>query len=123
MQYLDVDPKSVLCVFFKQGLCTKGKKCKFSHDLSVQQKTAKKNLYVDSRDLKNEFDALAETNENWDEDKLNEVAEKKHGEKDRKRPNQTEIICKYFLDAVENNKYGWFWVFIFYFEALLKLWF
>ncbi len=18
-------------------------------------------------------------------------------------------ICKYFLDAVENNKYGWFW--------------
>lgn len=19
-------------------------------------------------------------------------------------------VCKYFLDAIENNKYGWFWV-------------
>ncbi|KAI6202895.1 hypothetical protein M3Y94_00493600 [Aphelenchoides besseyi] len=106
----DVDPKSVLCVFFKQGLCTKGKKCKFSHDLAVQQKTAKRNLYVDSRDLKGDDEEKAkETNENWDEKQLGEVAEKKHGEKDRKRPNQTEIVCKYFIDAVENSKYGWFW--------------
>lgn len=103
----DVDPKSVLCVFFKQGLCTKGKKCKFSHDLAVQQKTAKRNLYVDSRDLKKEEEE--ETNANWDEKQLNDVAEKKHGEKDKKRPNQTTIVCKYFLDAVENAKYGWFW--------------
>ena len=100
----DVDPKSILCIFFKQGLCTKGNKCKFSHDLSTQQKTAKKNLYVDSRELDKE-----ETNENWDERTLQDVAEKKHGEKDRKRPNQTDIVCKYFLDAVENSKYGWFW--------------
>ncbi|KAL3087697.1 hypothetical protein niasHS_008675 [Heterodera schachtii] len=102
----DVDPKSVLCVFFKQGLCTKGNKCKFSHDLSIQQKTMKKNLYVDSRDLGDKKD---ETNENWDEKTLQDVAEKKHGEKDRKRPNQTDILCKYFLEAVENSKYGWFW--------------
>jgi hypothetical protein len=30
--------------------------------------------------------------DNWDETKLNEVAEKKHGETDRQRPNQTEIV-------------------------------
>lgn len=32
------DPKSVVCAFFKQGTCTKGDKCKFSHDLSVENK-------------------------------------------------------------------------------------
>merc|ERR1719210_762108 len=32
---------------------------------------------------------------------------KKHGSE---KSNQTDIICKYFLDALENSKYGWFWV-------------
>ncbi|KAH3684366.1 hypothetical protein WICPIJ_004662, partial [Wickerhamomyces pijperi] len=30
-----VDPKSILCEFFKAGACTRGKNCKFSHDLTV----------------------------------------------------------------------------------------
>lgn len=45
-----VDPKSVLCMFFKQGLCTKGDKCKFSHDLSVEAKAEKRSIYFDERD-------------------------------------------------------------------------
>lgn len=45
-----VDPKSVLCAFFKQGQCTKGDKCKFSHDLSLERKCEKRSLYVDGRD-------------------------------------------------------------------------
>ena len=47
---LGADPKSVLCEFFKQGLCTKGDKCKFSHDLNLERKSEKRSMYVDMRD-------------------------------------------------------------------------
>uniref|UniRef100_A0A2P2K2T8 Zinc finger CCCH domain-containing protein 11 n=1 Tax=Rhizophora mucronata TaxID=61149 RepID=A0A2P2K2T8_RHIMU len=45
-----VDPKSILCEFFKVGQCAKGFKCKFSHDLNVQRKGEKIDLYSDKRD-------------------------------------------------------------------------
>nr|CAG4646526.1 EOG090X0C5B [Macrothrix elegans] len=98
-----VDPKSILCAFFKSGNCGKGDKCKFSHDLDVERKTEKRSLYCDMRDDQ------PETSEDWDDDKLKEVVEKKHAEADKKKNCRTEIICKFFLDAVEKNKYGWFW--------------
>lgn len=44
-----MDPKSVFCAFFKQGLCKKGNKCKFSHDPAVERKAAKRDLYSDAR--------------------------------------------------------------------------
>lgn len=47
-----VDPKTILCAFFKAGTCDKGTKCKFSHDLNVGRKVDKKNLYEDSREDK-----------------------------------------------------------------------
>ncbi|XP_026074509.1 zinc finger CCCH domain-containing protein 15-like [Carassius auratus] len=100
-----VDPKSVLCAFFKQGQCTKGDKCKFSHDLTLERKCEKRSLYVDGRDEDLEKDTM----DNWDEKKLEEVVNKKHGE-DEKKKAKTQIVCRYFLDAIENNKYGWFWV-------------
>ncbi|XP_019952350.1 zinc finger CCCH domain-containing protein 15 [Paralichthys olivaceus] len=100
-----VDPKSVLCAFFKQGQCTKGDKCKFSHDLSMERKCEKRSLYVDERDEDLEKDTM----DNWDEKKLEEVVNKKHGEAEKKK-SKTHIVCKYFLDAIENNKYGWFWM-------------
>nr|XP_022910402.1 zinc finger CCCH domain-containing protein 15 homolog [Onthophagus taurus] len=79
------DPKSIVCAFFKQGQCGKGDKCKFSHDLSIERKAEKRSLYVDMRDKDDD-----DTMENWDEDKLKEVIEKKHG-KDKKMPT-TDIV-------------------------------
>lgn len=45
----EVDPKKILCQFFKAGVCTKGKKCKYSHDLSLEGKNTKIDYYVDPR--------------------------------------------------------------------------
>jgi hypothetical protein len=49
-----VDPKSVVCEFFRHGRCDKGFKCKYSHDLSVERKTAKIDLFTDQRDVAKE---------------------------------------------------------------------
>ncbi|KAJ1187328.1 hypothetical protein NDU88_004105 [Pleurodeles waltl] len=98
------DPKSVVCAFFKQGQCTKGDKCKFSHDLSLERKCEKRSVYIDGRDEELEKDTM----DTWDDKKLEEVVNKKHGEAEKKKA-KTQIVCKYFLDAIENNKYGWFW--------------
>ena len=38
----------MFCAFFKQGLCKKGDKCKFSHDPAVEKKSAKRNVYEET---------------------------------------------------------------------------
>ncbi len=45
--------------------------------------------------------------ENWDDAKLNSVVEEKRGAVNKNL--RTSIICKYFLEAIEQQKYGWFW--------------
>lgn len=79
-----VDPKSVFCAFFKQGLCKKGDKCKFSHDPSVENKSAKRSIYSDVRDDKED-----DNMEDWDDDKLADVVNQKHG---AEKTNQTDIV-------------------------------
>lgn len=73
INFSGADPKSIVCSFFKQGQCGKGDRCKFSHDLTIERKAEKRSLYVDMRDDEDD------TMENWDEQKLLEVVEKKHG--------------------------------------------
>ncbi|CDK26169.1 unnamed protein product [Kuraishia capsulata CBS 1993] len=97
-----VDPKSIVCNFFKLGQCTKGKKCKFAHDLEAGRKTAKRDLYTDEKDEEKNQDTM----DKWDEAKLRSVVLSKHGN----LKTTTDIVCKYFIEAVENGKYGWFWV-------------
>ena len=68
-----VDPKTVLCQFYKQGNCDKGRKCKFSHDLAVERKGEKKNLYQDTRDAEKEREEEERKKDDmvdWDEGTL-----------------------------------------------------
>jgi hypothetical protein len=99
-----VDPKTVLCQFYKKGHCEKGRKCKFSHDLNVERKTEKKDLYQDTRE-EEEAKKREETSEDWDEEKLKAVVLSKRGN----QRTTTDKVCKFFIEAVEEGKYGWFW--------------
>jgi hypothetical protein len=69
----------VLCAYFKAGVCEKGKKCKFSHDLGLDGKAAKIDIYTDPRDRNGKPE--------W----------------------RTDITCKDFIEAVEKGLYGWLW--------------
>ncbi|CAL8468173.1 g7712 [Coccomyxa elongata] len=97
-----VDPKSVVCEYFRHGQCTKGFKCKFSHDLNVERKGGKIDVFSDRRGPEEGEEGM----DDWDQEKLEAVVNQKHGT-ERNRP--TDIICKFFLDAVERKQYGWFW--------------
>ena len=57
-------------------------------------------LIVDKKKKEND------TMDNWDEEKLRKVILSKHGNP----KTTTEKVCKFFIEAVENGKYGWFWV-------------
>ncbi|KAF4306751.1 putative ccch finger DNA binding [Botryosphaeria dothidea] len=100
-----VDPKTVVCQFFKKGHCDKGKKCKFSHDLSIERKAQKKSLYADTREGEEEETKKNDDMSTWDEEKLRDVVKSKHGNP----RTTTDKVCKYFIEAIENQKYGWFW--------------
>ncbi|PNY24148.1 Translation machinery-associated protein 46, partial [Tolypocladium capitatum] len=101
-----VDPKTVLCIFFKKGDCEKGKKCKFSHDLAIERKTEKRNLYADSRQEDEGETKKQETSADWDEEQLRKVVLSKKGN----QKSTTDKVCKHFISAIEDGKYGWFWV-------------
>lgn len=49
-------------------------------------------------------DGEEENMDEWDQEKLEAVVKQKHGT-EKNRP--TDIICKFFLDAVEKKMYGW----------------
>ena len=74
-----IDPKTIFCINFRNKCCNMGLKCKFSHILN--QPVIEKEV---------EKAPVYET--------TSEIIQ-----------GETDIICKYFLDAVEKKEYGWFW--------------
>lgn len=111
-----IDPKTVVCEFWKHGMCAKGGKCKFAHDFNVQQRRLDEqkkeeeeedasrllhkggpDLYIDYRDYKGK----GETMENWNQEDLENAVQAKEGNQKNK---PTDKICKYFLEAVETKK-------------------
>lgn len=68
------------------------------------RKTEKINLYQDKREDE-EDDKKKDDMADWDEEKLRDVVKSKHGNPQT----TTDKVCKYFIEAVENAKYGWFW--------------
>lgn len=46
-----------------------------------------------------------DTMDKWDQAKLDSVILSKHGNP----RSTTDKVCKFFLQAVEDGKYGWFW--------------
>lgn len=62
------DPKSILCPDFKLGNCNKGRNCKYSHDINIERKTAKIDLYTDPRTIDKDgntitYDTTTKSNE------------------------------------------------------------
>ena len=84
-----------------------GSKCKFSHDLDVERRIKKIDLYSDAREKVKGKDAKdLDSMENWDQSKLEQVISRKMEDNINK---PTDIVCKFFLEAIDEQKYGWFW--------------
>lgn len=83
-----VDPKSVLCAFFKAGVCERGAKCKYGHDLTLARKSGKASIYAgEAAAPKKEEEKM----EDWDQTKLEDVVARKEG---GHKGNTTEIVCQ-----------------------------
>jgi hypothetical protein len=100
------DPSTVVCPYYKQGICQKGKKCIYSHDLTLDR-CEDIDLYVDQR-TQLIMNAIGGKELNsLTEEELNKAI----GEKEREiiKGCRSDIVCKFFLESVEKNKYGWNW--------------
>jgi hypothetical protein len=92
------EAKNILCEFFKAGCCEKGDNCEFSHDINIQFNQGACDIYTDLREIKKNMGMESE---------INKIAEEK--EKKRAKVCQSNIVCKFFLDAVMKKVYGWKW--------------
>ena len=95
-----------MCPYFKQGLCQKGKKCIYSHDLTLDR-NEDIDLYVDQRTQLIMNQIGTKNLNDLSEEELSKVLNEK--EKQYIKGAKSDIVCKHFLDAVRAKKYGWNW--------------
>lgn len=96
------DPSKKICPYFKAGLCQKGRKCKFLHEKAGSSGTQKANVYQDIRGEGGDDEGLYS-----DQKKLEEAV--KFNQNKYVNPNATTLPCHHFLNAIADQKYGWFW--------------
>lgn len=84
-----VDPKTVLCPMFKLNNCNKGSNCKFSHDATLVAK------FIEAQNEKRKEEEKAKQKEKP------KVLNKKGNE-----ITSTDIICKYMIEMMEKQLWG-----------------
>jgi len=126
------NPKDYLCVFFANGVCDKGDKCKYSHDLSAKPKADAKVASPDEQPLDEEAkvtmiseamgpldiyremrDQILEYNARQAAHKLGKPYEEvleEYRARDRAKAatqNRSDKICNHFLMACKRKEIGW----------------
>ncbi|KAI5190186.1 hypothetical protein NECID01_0879 [Nematocida sp. AWRm77] len=93
-----MDPKAVLCINFKNGVCSKKEACKFSHELDQDKRL---------RDLQ----LAAESAKEKEKEREKEGAVRAEGGADAKGQDSSkeEKICKYYIDALKSGKHNPKW--------------
>lgn len=72
--------KTVLCAYFKAGMCDKGDACEFSHDLNIEFNQGAFDIYTDLRSVKNKST----------DSEINRIAEEKEAKRNKKA--QSNIV-------------------------------
>lgn len=126
------NPKDYLCVFFANGICDKGDKCKYSHDLGAKAKPDAKvaapeeappdeetkvtmiseamgslNIYREMRDQILEYNARQAAHKQGKP--YEEVLERYRAQEKAKAAtqNQSPKVCNYFMMACKRKEIGW----------------
>jgi len=98
-----VNPKTILCIYFKKGHCQAGDNCKFAHDFEVEHKAQTKDMYTDTRELNIDLNSDMK---DWDENTLRTMLKRKEIGRPANASNQ---VCRHFVKAIEESRWGWFW--------------